>query len=141
MASGFGRHGYVQWAGESLRDRHMFILTRLSMSDFVKGDNTDTASLINDFNTNYGHIGAEYIQWVMNNKDEVNRTVESVRVRLDKAAGLGPEHRFWSNGNAVIIAGLIFAKKLGLINYDVPAVYRWVVGELISRNNFVESNM
>ncbi len=26
-ASGFGRHGYVQWAGESLRDRHMFILT------------------------------------------------------------------------------------------------------------------
>ena len=127
-----GRHKATPKA-EMLR---MFEI-RVKKMNFVKGDNTNTAGLINDFKTNYGHIGKEYIQWVMNNKDEVNRTVESVRVRLDKAAGLGPEHRFWSNGNAVIIAGLIFAKKLGLINYDVPAVYRWVVGELISRNNFV----
>jgi hypothetical protein len=110
---------------------------RVKKMGFVKGDNTDTASLISDFKSNYGHIGAEYIQWVMNNKDEVKRTVESVRIRLDKAAGLGPENRFWSNGNAVIIAGLIFAKKLGLVNYDVPAVYKWVVNELISRNSYV----
>jgi hypothetical protein len=101
------------------------------------GDNTATASLIYDFNSNYGHLGQEYIQWVINNKDEVRQIVESVRVRLDKAAGLGPENRFWSNGNAVIISGLMIAKKLGLVNYDVGAVYKWVVGELISRNSYV----
>jgi hypothetical protein len=105
--------------------------------NFVKGDNTATANLINDFKTNYGHIGPEYIQWVINNKEEVKRTVESVQVRLDKAARLGPENRFWSSGNSVIIAGLIIAKKLGFVNYDVGAVYRWVVSELISRNSFV----
>ena len=127
-----GRHKATPKA-EMLR---MFEI-RVKKMDFVKGDNTDTASLINDFKSNHGHIGAEYIQWVMNNKDEVKRTVEAVRIRLDKAAGLGPENRFWSNGNAVIIAGLIFAKKLGLVHYDVPAVYKWVVNELISRNNFV----
>ena len=110
---------------------------RVKKMKFVKGDNTDTANLINDFKMNYGHIGQEYIQWVINNKEEVRRTVESVRVRLDKAAGLGPENRFWSNGNAVILAGLIIAKKLGLVNYDIPAVYKWVVAELISRNSFV----
>ena len=101
------------------------------------GDNTATANLIHDFNSNYGHLGQEYIQWVINNKDEVRQIVESVRVRLDKAAGLGPENRFWSNGNAVIISGLMIAKKLGLVNYDVGAVYKWVVGELISRNSYV----
>ena len=101
------------------------------------GDNTATANLIHDFNSNYGHLGQEYIQWVISNKDEVRQIVESVRVRLDKAAGLGPENRFWSNGNAVIISGLMIAKKLGLVNYDVGAVYKWVVGELISRNSYV----
>ena len=110
---------------------------RVKKMNFTKGDNTATAHLIEDFKNNYGHIGTEYIQWVINNKEEVRRTVESVRVRLDKAAGLSTEHRFWSNGNAVIIAGLIFAKKLGLVNYDVAAVYKWVVGELLSRNSYV----
>ena len=103
----------------------------------TKGDNTATANLILDFNSNYGHIGQEYIQWVINNKAEVRQIVESVRVRLDKAAGLGPENRYWSNGNAAIIAGLMIAKKLGLVNYDVGAVYKWTVGELISRNSYV----
>ena len=31
----------------------------------------------------------------------------------------------------------MIAKKLGLVNYDVASVYRWVVGELISRRNYV----
>ena len=110
---------------------------RVKKMKFVKGDNTDTANLINDFKTNYGFIGQEYIQWVINNKEEVQRTVEAVKIRIDKAAGLGPENRFWSSGNAVIVAGLIIAKKLGLVNYDVGAVYKWVVAELISRNSFV----
>ena len=61
-----------------------------------------------------------------------------MRTRLDKAAGLSTEHRFWSNGNAVILSqGLIIANKLGLVNYDVGAVYKWVVGELLSRNSYV----
>ena len=110
---------------------------RVKKMNFTKGDNTATAYLINDFKNNYGHIGIEYIQWVINNKEEVRRIVESVRTRLDKAAGLSTEHRFWSNGNAVIIAGLIIANKLGLVNYDIGAVYKWVVGELLSRNSYV----
>ena len=104
---------------------------------FIKGHNTETTHLFSDFKNNYGHIGVEYIQWVINNKEEVRRTVDAVRERIDKAAGLGPEHRYWSNGNSVIIAGLIIAKKLGFVDYDVGAVYKWVVGELISRNSYV----
>ena len=110
---------------------------RVEKKKFITGDNTATSHLFSDFKSNYGHLGVEYIQWVINNKAEVKRTVEDVRVRLDRAAGLGPECRFWSNGNAAIIAGLIIAKKLGLVNYDVAAVYKWVVGELLSRRSYV----
>ena len=127
-----GRHKATPKA-EMLR---MFELN-VKMMNFTKGDNTATANLIEDFKSNYGHLGIEYIQWVINNKDEVRKIVDSVRVRLDKSAGLGPEHRFWTNGNAAIIAGLMIAKKLDLVNYDVASVYRWIVGELISRRNYV----
>ena len=85
----------------------------------------------------YGHIGPEYIQWVMQNRDEVKAIVQKTKARLDEAANLGPENRFWSNGNAVILTGLIIAKRLGLVQYDVGKVYRWVVKELIRRNSFV----
>ena len=127
-----GRHKATPKA-EMLR---MFELN-VKMMNFTKGDNTATAHLIEDFKSNYGHIGIEYIQWVINNKDEVRKIVDSVRIRIDKAAGLGPEHRFWANGNAAIISGLMIAKKLGLVNYDVALVYRWIVSELISRRNYV----
>ena len=63
--------------------------------------------------------------------------MQSIKAKLDEAAGLGPENRFWSNGNAVIIAGLMIARKLGFVNYDVGKVYKWVVKELIRRNTFV----
>lgn len=110
---------------------------RVEKKKFALGDNTDTTHLFSDFKTNYGHLGTDYIQWVINNKEEVRSTVESVRVRLDKAAGLGPEARFWSNGNAAILAGLIIAKKLGFVDYDIGGVYKWVVGELLSRRSYV----
>ena len=103
----------------------------------VVGQNVDTSDLFKELKKNYGWIGPEYTQWVINNKEEAKRTVESVKRRIDVAAGLGPENRFWSNGNAVILAGLIIANKLGFVRYDVGAVYRWVVKELIIRNNFV----
>ena len=100
-------------------------------------DTRATTALHNDIQVNYGWIGPKYIQWVINNKDEARKIVQSIKTKLDEAAGLGPENRFWSNGNAVILAGLMIARKLGFVNYDVGKVYKWVVKELIRRNNFV----
>ena len=103
----------------------------------MKVDTKATADLHEDLKLHYGHIGPEYIQWVMQNRDEVKAIVQKTKARLDEAANLGPENRFWSNGNAVILTGLIIAKRLGLVQYDVGKVYRWVVKELIRRNSFV----
>jgi hypothetical protein len=96
-----------------------------------------TADLHEDIKTNYGHIGPEYIQWVIDNQEQARAIVQRAKARLDAAANLGPENRFWSNGNAVILAGLIIAKNLGLVEYDTSKVYKWIVKELIRRNSFV----
>ena len=101
------------------------------------GNNADTSDLLEDLKKNYGHLGTEYIQWIINNRDEARAIVKRAKERLDAAAKLGPENRFWSNGNAVVLAGLIIAKQLGFIQYDVGKVYKWVVAELIRRNSFV----
>jgi hypothetical protein len=101
------------------------------------GNNADTSDLLEDLKKNYGHLGTEYIQWIINNRDEARAIVKRAKERLDAAAKLGPENRFWSNGNAVVLAGLIIAKQLGFIQYDVGKVYKWIVAELIRRNSFV----
>ena len=103
----------------------------------MKVDTKATADLHEDLKLHYGHIGPEYVQWVMQNRDEVRAIVQKTKARWDEAANLGPENRFWANGNAVILTGLIIAKRLGLVKYDVGKVYRWVVKELIRRNSFV----
>jgi hypothetical protein len=103
----------------------------------TQGNNVDTADLLEKVKLNYGHIGVKFVQWIINNREEARAIVKRAKERLDKAANLGPENRFWSNGNAVVLAGLIIAKQLGFINYDVGKVYKWIVAELIRRNNFV----
>ena len=104
---------------------------------FDPEDVQKTAELHEDLKQHYGHIGPEYIQWIINNREEALATVRGVKARLDKAAGLGAENRFWSNGNAVVIAGLLIANKLGFVKYDISKVYKWVVGQLVERNRFV----
>lgn len=96
-----------------------------------------TADLHEDLKLHYGHIGPEYIQWIIENREQARAIVQKAKARLDEAAKLGPENRFWSNGNAVILAGLIIAKSLGLIKYDTGKIYKWIVSELIRRNSFV----
>ena len=65
-------------------------------------------------------------------------TLKKVQARIDKAAGLEAENRFWSAGCAAIITGLIFAKKVGHVQYDIEAVYKWTVKLLKERKAFVD---
>ena len=67
------------------------------------------------------------MQWVINNKDEVSRLLLETQNRLDQHAGLESANRFWSAGCAATLTGLMIAKKLGHINYDIKAVFKWLV--------------
>ena len=94
--------------------------------------------LLKAIERNYGWLAVEYVQWVINNRENAEALVLDAQRRLDAAAGLASENRFWSAGCATVIAGLIIAKQLGHVNYDVKAVFDWLVTELRERKAFVD---
>lgn len=91
-----------------------------------------TDKLFEEVKVNYGWLGIEFVQWVMNNKEEVRKVVDGVRTALDEQAGLASKHRFWSAGVAVTLAAaIILKKKLGIIEYDTKKLFEWSVKQLI----------
>ena len=54
--------------------------------------------LMKSIERNYGWLAIEYVQWVINNKDEVSRLLLETQNRLDQHAGVESANRFWSAG-------------------------------------------
>jgi hypothetical protein len=100
--------------------------------------------LTDDFERNieehYGHAGPIFIQHVMNHIDHYKGQLRIVQQTIDRRAELAPENRFWSAGAACAITGGMIAKKLGLIDYDMEALTKWVV-RLLKENKKSVSEM
>lgn len=97
-----------------------------------------TDELFKDSKENYGWLMEEYIRYIINNREAVQSTLKKVQAKIDKAANLEAENRFWSAGCAAILTGLIYAKKIGHVNYDMEAVYKWTAKLLKERKAFVD---
>ena len=78
----------------------------------------------------YGTAGVIYMQWVMDNLEEVQRLLNEVQTKLDTAAGLTAQDRFWSAGATVTVTGMLIAKRIGLIDYDNERFFKYVLGLL-----------
>lgn len=91
-------------------------------------------------NNYYGTAGKEYVQYVITNLDAVKKLIEDVRVKVDTAAGLTSENRFWSAFTTNTIAGLMLAKRAGLIDYDIGKVFKWAIS-LLKQNKHYVSDM
>ena len=97
--------------------------------DEVKDKRIQDAFLA-DVMSNYGHAGTIFIQHVMNNMDGVKKLIDEVRIKVDTAAGLTSENRFWSAFATNTLAGLILAKRAGLVDYDMGKLFKWAVAVL-----------
>jgi len=97
-----------------------------------------TDKIFADIKSNYGWFGPKFIQYVINNRDEVANLVTQVRDRIDKAAVLEAEHRFWSAGCAATLTGIIIANKIGILNWDTAKLFKWVVQQVTVRKNIVD---
>jgi|TARA_R110000822_G_scaffold307025_1_gene433686 hypothetical protein len=104
--------------------------------DEVKDKRIQDAFLADVMN-NYGHAGTIFIQHVMNNMDGVKKLIDEVRIKVDTAAGLTSENRFWSAFATNTIAGLVLAKRAGLIEYDMGKLFKWAVSMLRQNKNCV----
>jgi hypothetical protein len=74
---------------------------------------------------NYGHAGDIYAHYLLVNYEKVKGTLLSVQHKIDKALKLTQRERFWSATVAANITGLLVAERLGLISWDIQAIYRW----------------
>lgn len=78
----------------------------------------------------YGHACVPYIQFVIQNLQQCKELFIAMQQRVDSAAELSQPHRFWSTQAASALAGLTIAKRLGLVNYDLKAVFKWIVDQI-----------
>jgi len=75
----------------------------------------------------YGVAADPYLRWLVDNVDEARGFFVATQQRLDAAAGLNAKNRMVSAGFAAMLAGGMIAKKLGLIQFDMKAVFSFVV--------------
>jgi|TARA_R110000744_G_scaffold190991_2_gene310256 hypothetical protein len=99
-----------------------------------------TDKLFKDIKENYGWAGVPYIQYVINNKEEIQKSLDAMMARVGKDAGLAQEHRFWNAGVSATLTGLYCAKKLGLVDYDLKATYDWVINLLKARRDHLKDS-
>jgi hypothetical protein len=79
---------------------------------------------------NYGHAGEIYASWLVNNLEEAVRTVQTIQAKIDRELELTQRERCWSANVAANIAGGLIAKQLGLIDWDMKNIYKWVAGTI-----------
>jgi hypothetical protein len=74
---------------------------------------------------NYGHAGPIFAQYLVNNLEEVRATCLSIQAKIDRELKLTQRERFWSATTAANITGGLIAKSLGIIDWDMKAIYKW----------------
>lgn len=79
----------------------------------------------------YGTVGAEWIRFVIRNREEVQARLRKVSMALPLlVGGNSSKERFYLHMMACSLVGAYYAKKLGFIDYDVTKLRDWAVGHM-----------
>jgi hypothetical protein len=81
---------------------------------------------------NYGHAGDIYIQYLVNNLEETKELLRKVQAKIDKEVQFTSRERFWSAVAACNIVGGLIARDLGILDWDMPRIYAWLLTTLNS---------
>jgi hypothetical protein len=125
---------------ESLKSTAEGELMRLMQYRIDPTNNLDKASAKHIFGrlqSNYGHAGGPYAQFLVQNLEEVIDATLKLQVKLDKAVNIETRERFWSGMAAANLAGGMFGHKLGLHDINYKRVFDWSVEEIKSMQGSV----
>jgi len=92
--------------------------------------NTDDQMYIERLWNNTGCTGAEYIQYVVTNREKVTALLLKMRERLYKETGLTQEARFWVIYGAAVLAAGHISKLLGQHKFDMKALETWLIKQI-----------
>ena len=77
---------------------------------------------------NFGTAGDVYVRYIVKNQ----KTVEDMILRMERVfiaeTRLNSNYRFWSYMCTRILVGCTIAKKLGLVDYDIKAIFAYLKG-------------
>lgn len=90
----------------------------------------EARDLMDELDHHHGAVGAAYIQYVVQNREECREMVRATMRRVESMAGVDATERFWSAGVACVVAGLVIARKCGLIECTPGAVLKWAVDQI-----------
>jgi len=106
-----------------------------------KADKKQTDAFSTNIQTNYGHAGTLFVQYVMANLAETKLLLETLQRKIDVSADLGPENRFWSAAVATSLAAAVICKHLGLLDYDIPVLRDYIIKNILKANKTTSSDM
>ena len=76
---------------------------------------------------NYGHAGEIYIRYIVENMEAMKQEALNIQKKLDTTLEVTERERFWSAVIAANLTGGLIANRLGLIDWDMGAIYKWAV--------------
>jgi hypothetical protein len=82
--------------------------------------------------SNYGHAVKPFIQYVLDNLPEVIAFVEKIQQKIEQAADMKSNERYWSIQAALAISAGIITRKLGLHDIDHRPVLKFIVNHIIA---------
>lgn len=90
----------------------------------------ETDEFNRQLNEHYGHACVPFMQFVIKNLEQCRELFTVMQKRVDAAANLSQPHRFWSAQAASALTGLTIAKRLGLVNYDLKPIFKWIIEQI-----------
>lgn len=90
---------------------------------------------------NYGHAGDRYIEWLVSNLSEAKETALRTQTKIDRELHLTQRERFWSAILAANITGGLIAKQIGLIDWNLKAIYSWATSMIQDLRNNTQSTL
>lgn len=76
---------------------------------------------------NYGTAGDVYMRWVTANMDKVQEMIYRTEKLFINRTGLSNNYRFYSYMCTRMLVGIMIAKKLGLVDYDIEGLMDYMV--------------
>lgn len=100
----------------------------------------ELALLFQALDSNYGHAGRVYAQWLSTHAVEVEKRVQEMFKKLARGGQMESQERFWFAIASVLIVGAEIANELNLVKLDVRHLAKFLVANIYRlRGRSVES--
>ena len=86
---------------------------------------------LEELKANYGHIGEQFMRYVVCNRTKVHDRVRLIMRAIDAKLNIQSSERFWSAAAAAAFAACEIAADLGLLAYNVRDLWTWLAHDQI----------